>query len=55
MNHKDTMKKLERLYDIAVENRDPIVGLEILNAMIRSGAAEASRRNPPIAKVTIRP
>ena len=44
MNHKDTMKKLEQLYEIAVEHKDVRAGLVIVEAMIRSGAAEAEAK-----------
>lgn len=44
MSHKETMKKLEQLYDIAVENKDPLTGLQLVEAMIRSHAADAESR-----------
>ncbi len=47
MNHKETMKKLEQLYEIAVENKDVLAGVTVVEAMIRSGAAEASNRARP--------
>ncbi len=44
MDDKSTMDKLEKLYDIAIENKDAIAGLEIVNAMMRAGAAEVESK-----------
>ncbi len=41
MTHEKAMEKFEKLYDLAVENKDPDAGVRVVEAMIRSGAAQA--------------
>lgn len=44
MDYQKTMEKLEQLFDIAVEIKDANAGLRVVEAMIRSGAAQAEAK-----------